>query len=158
MNVKENYEQLKLSGTYQLLISAGNDKLFSKNINTIKECSPKASQSISGVSVMDLPNFVRNMMQTHCLILPSIADKMNPKSKKHSFKNSICSQHGVMWQTDTIGFQKCDLGLPSQFLSPRQLLQTVQELSDTTSSLVVALCNKPEVTDSIPDEVIGFFD
>jgi hypothetical protein len=25
-------------------------------------------------------------------------------------QNNACSQHGVMWQTDAIGFQKCDLG------------------------------------------------
>jgi hypothetical protein len=55
------------------------------------------------------------------LDLPSIADKANTKSKKHSHKNSVCSQHGVTWQTDAVGFQKCDIGLPSHLLSPRQL-------------------------------------
>jgi hypothetical protein len=43
--------------------------------------------------------------------------------KKHSFKNNACSQCGVTWQTDAIGFRKCDLGLPSQLLLPRQLQQ-----------------------------------
>jgi hypothetical protein len=36
-----------------------------------------------------------------------------------------------MWQTDAIGLWKCDLGLPSHRLSPRQLTTvTVRELSD----------------------------
>jgi hypothetical protein len=43
------------------------------------------------------------------------------KSKKHSCKNNACSHHGVTWQTDTIGLWKCDLGLLSHLLSPRQL-------------------------------------
>jgi hypothetical protein len=47
--------------------------------------------------------------------------KRNTKSKKHSCKNNACSQRGVVWQTDEIGLRKCDLGLPSHLLSPRQL-------------------------------------
>jgi hypothetical protein len=39
----------------------------------LKECYPKAFQSISNVSVADLPSFTQNLMQTHCSILPSIA-------------------------------------------------------------------------------------
>jgi hypothetical protein len=35
----------------------------------------------------------------------------NTKSKKHSCKNSACSQCGVTWQTDAVGFRKCDLFL-----------------------------------------------
>jgi hypothetical protein len=34
-----------------------------------------------------------------------------------------CVFRAVTWQTDEIGFQKCDLGLPSLHLSPRQLQQ-----------------------------------
>jgi hypothetical protein len=45
----------------------------SKAAVQLKECYPKALRSISRVSVMDLPSFTQNLMQTHCLILPSIA-------------------------------------------------------------------------------------
>jgi hypothetical protein len=41
----------------------------------LKECSPKASRSIARVPVADLPSFSQNSMQTHCLILPYVADK-----------------------------------------------------------------------------------
>jgi hypothetical protein len=47
--------------------------------------------------------------------------KQNTKSKKHLCKKNACSQHGVMWQTDAIRLQNCDLGLTSHLLSPRQL-------------------------------------
>jgi hypothetical protein len=48
----------------------------------LKECSPKAPQSISRVSVVDLPSFMQNYMQTCCSILPSIRDKMKHEVKK----------------------------------------------------------------------------
>jgi hypothetical protein len=48
----------------------------------LTECSQKALQSISRISVADLPSFTRNLMQTCCLILPSIADKTKHKVKK----------------------------------------------------------------------------
>jgi hypothetical protein len=48
----------------------------------LNECSPKASQSISGVLVVDLPSLAQNLMQTHCLILPSIVDKMKLEVEK----------------------------------------------------------------------------
>jgi hypothetical protein len=35
----------------------------------------------------------------------------------------MCSQRGVMWQTDATGLWKSDLGLLSHLLSPRQLQQ-----------------------------------
>jgi hypothetical protein len=41
----------------------------------LKECSPKASRSISRVLVADLLSFMQNLMQTPCSILPSIAAK-----------------------------------------------------------------------------------
>jgi hypothetical protein len=41
----------------------------------LKECSPKASRSISRVSVADLPSFTHILMQTRCSILPSITAK-----------------------------------------------------------------------------------
>jgi hypothetical protein len=47
--------------------------------------------------------------------------KRNTKSKRYSCKNNACSQRDVTWQTDAIGFRKCDLGHPSHLLSPRQL-------------------------------------
>jgi hypothetical protein len=43
----------------------------SKTAVRLKECSPKASQRISTVAVLDLPSFTQNMMQTRCSILPS---------------------------------------------------------------------------------------
>jgi hypothetical protein len=49
--------------------------------------------------------------------------KRNTKSKKHSCKNNACLQCSVTWQTDAIGFHKCDLGLLSLLLSLRQLQQ-----------------------------------
>jgi hypothetical protein len=36
----------------------------------LKECSQKASQSISRFSVADLPSFTQNLNETRCLILP----------------------------------------------------------------------------------------
>jgi hypothetical protein len=47
-----------------------------------KECSPKASQRISRVSIADLLSFTQNLMQTHCWILPSIVDKTKHKVEK----------------------------------------------------------------------------
>jgi hypothetical protein len=60
-------------------------------------------------------------MQSCCSILPSIADKPKHEAKKESCRNNACSQRSVMWLTDAIGLRKCDLGLPSNLLSPRQL-------------------------------------
>jgi hypothetical protein len=48
----------------------------------LKECSQKASQSISRFSVADLPSFTQNLMQTHCSILPSITDKAKHEVEK----------------------------------------------------------------------------
>jgi hypothetical protein len=53
--------------------------------------------------------------------LPFIADKTKHEVEKAFVKNHACSQVGVTWQTDAIGFRKCDFGLPSHLLSPRQL-------------------------------------
>jgi hypothetical protein len=55
---------------------------LSKTAVQLKECSPKTSQSISKASVLDLLSFMQNFMQTHCLILPPIADKTKHKVKK----------------------------------------------------------------------------
>jgi hypothetical protein len=49
--------------------------------------------------------------------------KWNMELKKHLCKNNVCSQHDVTLQTDAVGFRKCDLGLSSHLLSPRQLQQ-----------------------------------
>jgi hypothetical protein len=48
----------------------------------LKEYSPEASRSISTVSVVDLPTFRQNFMQTCCSILPSITDKVKHKVEK----------------------------------------------------------------------------
>jgi hypothetical protein len=48
----------------------------------LKECSPKDSRRISRVSVADLPSFMQNLMQTHCSILLSIADKTKHEAEK----------------------------------------------------------------------------
>jgi hypothetical protein len=50
-------------------------EFHSKASVRLKECSPKASRSISWVSVADLPSFTQNLMQTHCSTLPSTAAK-----------------------------------------------------------------------------------
>jgi hypothetical protein len=42
----------------------------------------KVSQSISAVAVADLLSFTQNLIQTRCLILPSIADKMKHEVEK----------------------------------------------------------------------------
>jgi hypothetical protein len=49
----------------------------SKTAVQLKECSQKASQSIAGVSVADLPCFTPNWLQTRCSILPSNTEKIN---------------------------------------------------------------------------------
>jgi hypothetical protein len=45
----------------------------SKNAVRLKECSPKASRSISRFSVVDLLSFTQNLMLTRFSILPFIA-------------------------------------------------------------------------------------
>jgi hypothetical protein len=40
------------------------------------------SQSISKVSVVDLPSLPQNLIQTRCSILPSIADKTKQEVEK----------------------------------------------------------------------------
>jgi hypothetical protein len=56
----------------------------SKTTVWLKECSPKASRSISRVLVVDLLSFMQNLMQTRCSILPSFADKT-----KHKFEKAL---------------------------------------------------------------------
>jgi hypothetical protein len=48
----------------------------------LEESSPKAPRSISRVSVADLSSVTQNLMQTCCLILPSIADKTKHEVEK----------------------------------------------------------------------------
>jgi hypothetical protein len=52
----------------------------------LKECSPKASWSISRVLVADLPSFTQNLIQKHYSILPSITDKMKQGVKSTRVK------------------------------------------------------------------------
>jgi hypothetical protein len=54
----------------------------SKTTIRLKKCSQEASESISRVSVADLPSVTQNLMQTHCSILPSIADKTKHEVEK----------------------------------------------------------------------------
>jgi hypothetical protein len=95
----------------------------------LKESSSKAPQSISRVSLVDLQSFTQNLMQTHCSILSSVADRTKHKSKRQSCKNSLCSQRGVTWQSDAIGLRKCVLPLSSSFTEAVTTV-TVWELSD----------------------------
>jgi hypothetical protein len=53
----------------------------SKTAARLKESSPKASQSVSRVSVADLPSFTQNLMQIRSILL-SIADKTKHKAEK----------------------------------------------------------------------------
>jgi hypothetical protein len=54
----------------------------SKTAVWLKECSPKASQSISVGLVVDLLIFTQNLMLTHCSILPSITAKWKYQVEK----------------------------------------------------------------------------
>jgi hypothetical protein len=65
---------------------------YRKTSVRLKECSPKASQSISRVSVTDLPSFMQNFMQTRCSILPSIAEE-EEKRRESSSEESATSRH-----------------------------------------------------------------
>jgi hypothetical protein len=64
------------------LRTALKSECHSETASRLKECSPKASRSISKVSVADLPSFTQNLMQTRCSILLSIADKMKHETEK----------------------------------------------------------------------------
>jgi hypothetical protein len=92
----------------------------SKTTVRLKECSPKSSGSISRVSVADLLSVTQNWCRHVAQYCHSSQTKQNMKSKERSCKNTACSQHSVMWHTDAVGLQKCDLGHPSHLLSPRQ--------------------------------------
>jgi hypothetical protein len=48
----------------------------------LKEYSPKASRSIPRVSVADLLSSTQKLMQTRCLILPFIEDKIKYEVQK----------------------------------------------------------------------------
>jgi hypothetical protein len=54
----------------------------SKTVIWLQQCSVKASQSISRVSVANLPTFTQGLMQIHCSILPSIADLTKHEVRK----------------------------------------------------------------------------
>jgi hypothetical protein len=56
----------------------------SKTAVWLKECSPKASQSISRVLIADLQSFTQNLMLTSFSILPSIAAE-----EKHEVKKAL---------------------------------------------------------------------
>jgi hypothetical protein len=54
----------------------------SKTAVWLKECSLKASWSISRVSATNLPSYAQNLMQARCSILPYIADKTKHEVEK----------------------------------------------------------------------------
>jgi hypothetical protein len=55
---------------------------LSKTAVGLKECSPKAWQSMTRVSVADLSSFTQHLVQTRCSILPSIGDKTKHEVEK----------------------------------------------------------------------------
>jgi hypothetical protein len=74
----------------------------------LKECSPKASQSVSRVSVPDLPfTELHAKLDIGTLLNFGTHHRQNEthKLKKHSYKNDVCSQSGATWQADAIGLQ-----------------------------------------------------
>jgi hypothetical protein len=55
----------------------------------LKECSLKASRSISGVLIVDLPSFTQNLMQTRCSILASHRRQNETRSRKSTCIKSM---------------------------------------------------------------------
>jgi hypothetical protein len=94
-----------------------------KLLSGLKNVLQKPQEAFQGFWQWIYQAFMQNLMQTCSLIFPSIADRMKHEVEKELVKNNACSERGVMWQSDAIGFQKCDLGLSSHLLSPRQLQQ-----------------------------------
>jgi hypothetical protein len=92
-------------------------------------------------SIVDLPSFMQNLMLIQCLILSSTADKMKLKVEKCSCKNNKCSQHSDMWQTDVIGWWKCELEPPLIFFHQGGKIITIWELSDKPLILKVQIEN-----------------
>jgi hypothetical protein len=92
----------------------------SKTSVRLKECSLKASRSVLKV-------FGSGFTELHAKLDADTFDfAIHHRQKETQSRKGtcvVCSQHGVMWQSDAIGFQKCDLGLPYHPLSPRQLQQ-----------------------------------
>jgi hypothetical protein len=91
----------------------------------LKQCSPKASQSISGVLVEDLPSFTQNLMQTSCLILPSIADKTKQEVKKAQSGNFPIAPGMQKYVANMDDFEKDFLHLFSDFLMRETFLLNV---------------------------------
>jgi hypothetical protein len=60
---------------------ASKHECHSKTAVWLKECLPKASRSISRVLIADLPSFTQNLLQTHCSILSSVADRKSTPVK-----------------------------------------------------------------------------
>jgi hypothetical protein len=95
----------------------------SKTTVRLEECFPKASRSISRVLAMDLP-ISHAKLGADTFLDFSIHHRQNEtRSAKRTCVKKCGFRGGVMWQTDAIGFQKCDLGLPSHLLSLRHLQQ-----------------------------------
>ena len=84
-----------------------------------KECAPKDSRSIPWVLISGL---IELHAKLHADTLLSFAI-YHRQNETWSRKTTHIKQCNVTWQTDTIGLQKCDFGLPSLLLSSRQLQQ-----------------------------------
>jgi hypothetical protein len=98
-------------------------KCHSKTAVQLKECSPKASQSISKVFGSGDAE-LHSKLDADTLLKFAIHHRQNEtQRKKYLCKSNACSQSSVTWQTDSIGLQKCDLSLLSHLLLQRQLQQ-----------------------------------
>jgi hypothetical protein len=93
-------ERLSSSTDTRLLLK---HECHSKTNVWLKECFPKASQSISRVLVTDLLSSTQNLIRHIAQFCHPSQTERNTKLKKHSCKNKACSQHDVKWQTDAIG-------------------------------------------------------
>jgi hypothetical protein len=116
-----------------------------KQLSGLKKCSPKASRSISRVSVAHLLSFTKNLMQTCCSILPSITDKTKYEVKKALMKKQcvfIAWCHVADWcnRLPEVWPWPC---LSSSFT---EAVITVWELSDTTSYLYIIFFQDLSIT------------
>jgi hypothetical protein len=90
----------------------------------LKDCSPKASRSITRVSVSRITE-LHTKIDADTLLNFAIHCRKNEKRswKSTHVKNNANLQCSVTWQTDATGLQKSDFGLPSHLLSPKQIQQ-----------------------------------
>jgi hypothetical protein len=86
---------LKRSSTSADTQPALKHECHSKTAVWLKECSPEALRSISGVLVVYLPNSCKTWCRHVARFCHPSQMKRNTKSKKHSCKNSAYLQSGV---------------------------------------------------------------